>query len=329
MAASRYPKATWLGKGQSGGSMTGGPYKVVLHTTETAGIPTYSGGATAPHLTYYAAKRQWVQHVSFLYAARALRNEAGGVQTNRDSALQVEIVAYSDKNMVDKYGGGRVKVSQLTEANLGDLADFLKWASREFGVKLRWPGKQALSYSQANARGFRMTGPEWDAYGGVCGHQHVPENFHWDPGAIRWSSLITPQTPQAQEAQMTYAKTGDPINTLADARAATANQGSIIPPSDFDYDENDPRFIDERLKVFIARVVDMLVQHDVRIRSAQAEAESAKATAVASASAAAQANARVDGLLARIENLEARPSGTNGASTDQVVAEVVRRLSNG
>ena len=35
-----------------------------------------------------------------------------------------------------------------------------------------------------------MTDQEWDQFGGVCGHQHVPENTHWDPGAIDWDTLL-------------------------------------------------------------------------------------------------------------------------------------------
>jgi hypothetical protein len=186
----RYTKAEWLGNGQSGGSFTSGPFKVVLHTTETAGIPDYSNGATAPHLTYYARERRWVQHTSFATAARALRNESGGVQTNRDSVLQVEIVAYSAESMVDKYGGGRVKVSELTEENLADLREFLYWAHEHFGVALRWPGKRAESYGEANGSGFRMSLSQWEQYDGVCGHQHVPENDHWDPGALNWAALM-------------------------------------------------------------------------------------------------------------------------------------------
>jgi hypothetical protein len=30
----------------------------------------------------------------------------------------------------------------------------------------------------------------WEQFNGVCGHQHVPENKHWDPGAIAWARLI-------------------------------------------------------------------------------------------------------------------------------------------
>lgn len=188
MPAARYPKATWRGDGRSGGSYTSGPFKLVVHTTETSGIPSYDN---APHVTYYPAKREFVQHLSFLEAARALRNETGGVHTNRDSAIQLEIVAYSQESIVDKYPNtGRIKVSELTAEHLADIREFILWVCSEFGVEYKWPERQAFSYRQANTPGFRMTHEEWDAYDGVCGHQHVPENVHWDPGGINWIALM-------------------------------------------------------------------------------------------------------------------------------------------
>ena len=30
----------------------------------------------------------------------------------------------------------------------------------------------------------RFSFADWDRFSGICGHQHVPENGHWDPGAI-------------------------------------------------------------------------------------------------------------------------------------------------
>jgi hypothetical protein len=35
-----------------------------------------------------------------------------------------------------------------------------------------------------------MSGRAWNAFKGVCGHGHVPENLHGDPGAIDFATLI-------------------------------------------------------------------------------------------------------------------------------------------
>ncbi len=192
--ARRYPKATWLGDGKSGGSYASadgvlGPYRVVFHTTETSGRPGYSDGKSAPHLTYNPKDRTWVQHTHLDVASRALKNEYGGVQTNRERALQVEIICYSNKLIADQRDY-RLWVGDLPSEAYEDLAEFLAWTHASFDVEMNWPGKRALSYSAANVPGFRMRAREWDSFAGVCGHQHVPENYHWDPGALDWWHLM-------------------------------------------------------------------------------------------------------------------------------------------
>ena len=191
----RYPAALWKDDGQSGGSYVGLPYRVVLHTTETVGLPGYGDGWRAPHVSYIPASGEWIQHTDFDTAARALRNPPGGVQTNRANALQVEIVCYSAKDIADRHPA-RIWVGDLTDVHYADLRRFLEWTYTTFGVKSVWPGRQALSYTEANASGFRMSGAEWNGFGGVCAHQHVPENTHWDTGALDWArTMEAPMTP--------------------------------------------------------------------------------------------------------------------------------------
>lgn len=185
----RFPEARWKGDGKSGGSYTSGPWKVVLHTTETRGVPGYSNGYAAPHLTYWSKHRIFYQHTDLEVAARALRNLRGGVQTNRDKAIQLEIVCYSHKPTADRVTNG-IWVADLTGEQLGDIRRFMWWCHIEFGVPWTWPGKQAGSYAEANAPGFRMQPEVWDSYAGFVGHQHVPENTHWDPGLLDWNRLM-------------------------------------------------------------------------------------------------------------------------------------------
>jgi len=35
-----------------------------------------------------------------------------------------------------------------------------------------------------------MSGSAWTGFNGVCGHMHVPENVHGDPGAIDFARII-------------------------------------------------------------------------------------------------------------------------------------------
>ena len=54
----------------------------------------------------------------------------------------------------------------------------------------------------------RMTDDEWNAFDGWCGHQHVPENTHWDPGKLDIDSMFAPMV-------ITRLEAGDPIVVLA------------------------------------------------------------------------------------------------------------------
>ncbi len=215
----KWSGAQWLGNGLSGGSITGGPHKIVLHTTETRGVPGYNAGRSAPHVTYYPALRKFYQHTSLLKSARALRNLSGGTETNRDSVIQLEIVCYSQKSVADKYASsGAIWVGDLTSEHLDDIRGFMHYVATEFGIPWQWPERQAFSYAQANASGFRMTGDEFDNYSGIMAHQHVPENTHWDTGALDWATLMA-QAPEEGEA-MNALRKGDKGNMVSLYRKA-------------------------------------------------------------------------------------------------------------
>ena len=210
--AKLYPKATWKGDGKTGGTFTGAPFKVVLHTTETSSLPDYAGGNSAPHLTYNPKTRDWVQHTDMTNAARALRNLAGGVETNRANALQVEIICYSAKNIAQQ-STSRLWVGDLDDLAYEDLREFIAWT----GVPVVWPGRQAFSYSEANTAGFRLQPDEWIGWNGIVGHQHIPENDHWDPGALDWSKII-----EGGDLPLTEKEE----NTVRDLLAALENNGA-------------------------------------------------------------------------------------------------------
>jgi hypothetical protein len=188
--------------GKSGGSYIGTPWRLVIHTTETRGMPSYNSGLYAPHITYYPRFRTFTQHTSFLTAARALRNKSGGVQTNRNNTLQMEMICYSDSS---KVSGTGLSVADLTPDQLDDIERFIDFVHTDFGIQKIWPGRQAFSSYQSNKAGFRFTNSAWDEYNGVCGHQHVPENTHWDPGALCWECILdgvlqpAPDEPEEEE----------------------------------------------------------------------------------------------------------------------------------
>ena len=178
--------------GTTGGSWTGGPAKIVVHTTETTGWPGYQGGATCPHFTVrWTGKALEVrQHVSLGHASRALKNLAGGVQTNRDSAIQVEVIGTCDRGGAAHRAGAFLWDDAPDEA-LAALGGFLRRLAGEARVPLHVMGDWVdypASYGFRAAQ--RMSLSEWDNFSGICGHQHVPENDHGDPGAMKVAHAI-------------------------------------------------------------------------------------------------------------------------------------------
>lgn len=161
-----------------------GATKVVIHTTESdpgswrtirnlwRGREAWGRGL--PH--FLAEGDRYVQLLPLDVAAYTLENLPGGVETNRcGPAIQVEIV-----------GRARNGLTDVDYEALGRwLADLVK-----AGVPLnlsqhpRFYGPDAgFTLAQVHAR-QRMGHDEFHSFAGFCGHQHVPENSHWDPGAL-------------------------------------------------------------------------------------------------------------------------------------------------
>lgn len=174
------------------------PNCLVLHTTEGTSWPSYDGGAVAPHLTalpdFDAKKLIWRQHFPVTKSARALVNRAGGVQTNTANCIQIELVgtdgwaSKANKNAPYKLADKWCWPTNATDWMLRDVAAFIRWCHTEWGIPYRAP------YAFDDWRGansHRMSFSQWRAFEGVCGHSHVPENDHTDPGAFPIARVLT------------------------------------------------------------------------------------------------------------------------------------------
>jgi len=208
----------------------------VLHTTEGVGLSNYDGGSMAPNLTAtadFANKRlKWWQHFDIDRSSRALQNLAGGVQTNTLNVTQVELEGTCDYSKRTSWGSrvaGRDYIywGDPPDWALRDLADFLRWLNANHHVPLtgptmwltygpdsRRPGITPASYGASPAR---MTFAQWEAFKGVCGHEHVPENDHGDPGSLPFTKLIALAKGTTPPQEDDVALTTDDINKVADA----------------------------------------------------------------------------------------------------------------
>jgi hypothetical protein len=162
----------------------------VIHTTEGTSLPTYSNGAVAPTMTlvpdFKAKKMVAYQHFPIDKSGRALVNAAGGVETNTLNAFQVELVGTCDPGTHSKWakaGYPHIYWPDAPEWAYEGVADLMRWLNKEHGIPLT-SGLSFLAYprSYGSVSGQRMSGAKWQSFKGWCGHQHVPENVHGDPG---------------------------------------------------------------------------------------------------------------------------------------------------
>lgn len=172
----------------SGNSHRAAVTKIVLHTTEGSSWPGYGGGGSAPHFTVHR-DGTIRQHIDTSRSSKALVNKSGGVQTNNAGAIQIEFIGSCDKAYAKKHG--LFFTEDATDKDLAGLAKVLAWISKTHGVPLtasglNWPTSNA-AYAGAPQR---MSFAKWNSYKGVCGHTHVPENDHWDPGNFPITRLL-------------------------------------------------------------------------------------------------------------------------------------------
>ncbi|MET9701672.1 hypothetical protein [Streptomyces griseus] len=207
----------------------------VAHTTEGRTVPTYGGGAQAPTVTglpdFKAKKIRWYQHYDVDESARALMNKLGGVETNTANVFQIELVGTCDAKNAKTWGGKTAGADYIywpdaPEWALAEVAWLVRWLHDYHGVPLtcvkdwlaygkdsRRPGVTPASYGASPAR---MSMSAWRTFTGWCGHQHVPENDHGDPGSMNFARVIAlakgvskptaPTPPKKEETEMTPAQ---------------------------------------------------------------------------------------------------------------------------
>ena len=180
-------KTQWYGGRYPGVAIT--PRVAVLHCTEGTGWPVYQDGAVAPHFTaradFSARRLDFRQHFTTTRNARALRNPAGGVETNTAGAVQIEIVGTCDRRA--SFRAETLRMWELPAWAVRDLGVWVAWLHAEHDIPFvsadRWP-------AYPNDDSARFTGREWLDFDGVCGHLHVPENDHQDPGDIPVGEIL-------------------------------------------------------------------------------------------------------------------------------------------
>jgi hypothetical protein len=166
----------------AGRFVSGYPARLVWHTTEGSSLPSYGG--SAPHFTIDVKRRKLYQHYPIDVASRALMHPRSP-ETNNAHAIQVEIIGFSDASAARRWGHSEFAVENFTDADYAYLAKLARWIEKYAGVKRTGHG---LVYQN---RSHPMSDSAWVRFDGHCGHQHVPQNSHWDPsGAFRIDKVL-------------------------------------------------------------------------------------------------------------------------------------------
>lgn len=185
----RYPEAEWTGDGTTYGPLPDDGWerkdvRLILHTTETKGMPSYGNGDNAPHFSYHPGDRAWTQHADLDKRVGTDKSYGNPV------SIAVEILCYSDQSIAEEVGG--TWVGDLSEGALDDLAKFGAWLQEGPWPELKLdqlvygPAHDFPTFLYGTSASTRMDKSEWSAFGGgLTGHGASPSGTsHWDSGAL-------------------------------------------------------------------------------------------------------------------------------------------------
>jgi hypothetical protein len=157
------------------------PATGVIHTIEgslDSGLGVFRQHF-APHFTLDGERV--IQLVPLGTMAAALENRPGGVETNSITRAQIEVAGKSSQNpwCCD---------AATTEL----LADLMATLAGTAEIPLERPYPDAMpALPWATVDFVRRHDGKWGHVAGWFGHIEVPENEHWDPGALEWAKVLT------------------------------------------------------------------------------------------------------------------------------------------
>jgi hypothetical protein len=173
-----------------GAGLSAGPGapKVGAHTTETGPGSLQplinhwrvNWGSGLPHFIQEGSRI--VQLLAINVGAYTAQNRAGGADINRSGPMvQSEVVSRSADGWDDE-----------TYETFGRWLADLKRAGHDFDVELhpRFYGANEGIVLARESSPIRFTAAQFDGFNGWLGHQHFPENDHWDPGRIDADRIV-------------------------------------------------------------------------------------------------------------------------------------------
>ena len=168
----RCPFAQWMPISGTCGTFVGGPFRIIHHTTEgrTAAAAFQAFRRTARTRISPSTTSGIYQHIDTSLSPREpFAMLDGGVQTNRYSAIQIEVV------------GSRSSEAAADAHNVATSCAAGSRRSHQFHRSGR-PGPEAGRAGRKGPGRPQSQRDDLEHAGGHYGHSQVPENSHWDPG---------------------------------------------------------------------------------------------------------------------------------------------------
>jgi hypothetical protein len=157
------------------------PWRGVLHTTEggtaDGAIGTFRGNNFWSHFVIEPNTLKIFQHIPLNIGARAMGDHP--TPENAAHAIQIEIVGFAQNS------------PNIAPEQLAFIRDVMRQIEDVVPIP-RQTDRTFLDFNGVNATpNNRMSVDEWKRFTGWCGHQHVPGDTHWDPGAIDIATLLS------------------------------------------------------------------------------------------------------------------------------------------
>lgn len=183
------------------------PPKIVWHTTETRGLPIYSG--SAPHFTFNPKTGSLWQHIPLNRSAKSLEHPAGTVETNHANCIQVELLGYAKDT------------PNWPAEDYARIAKLARWIEVNHGV----PSRCGVTFTNGTPH---LSPTAWLNYTGHCGHQHVPSNHHWDPGMFKIELVLASESGSARRKRLWKKRLREALKTDATLHARIEKLKKLI-----------------------------------------------------------------------------------------------------
>jgi hypothetical protein len=226
------------GRHAAGGSLTGGPPRCTHHITWDAlgphgERPSFDGVRDylvsmgfEPTLMVDPILGRVAQFLPANRSAYAIRNLAGGVETNRDGDTHIQVEWFFSPGCV--VNGKRY--DDLTDTPMRGLDEVLALCA-EYDIPPVW------AVGQPTWRSSPRSTDVWLSTAGHYGHSQVPENDHTDPGPLRLSAVVAHDTAPPTPIKEDYVATLDPADKADLIQQIT---GGVRPA---DHHDTNPRVI--------------------------------------------------------------------------------------